>query len=72
MFVGLSLCVFSHAVLRNNFFFLIMVIDAKSFQSCPTLYDPTDCTCGASLSTRFSRQEYWSGFPFPPSGDLPD
>ena len=20
----------------------------------------------------FSRQEYWSGFPFPPSGDLPD
>ena len=20
----------------------------------------------------FSRQEYWSGFPFPPPGDLPD
>jgi len=20
----------------------------------------------------FSRQEYWSGLPFPPSGDLPD
>ena len=21
---------------------------------------------------RFSRQEYWSGVPFPPPGDLPD
>ena len=26
----------------------------------------------ASLSMRFSRQEYWSGFPWPPPGDLPD
>ena len=26
----------------------------------------------ALLSMGFSRQEYWSGFPFPPPGDLPD
>ena len=26
----------------------------------------------APLSMRFSRQEYWSGFPWPPPGDLPD
>ena len=26
----------------------------------------------APLSMGFSRQEYWSGFPFPPPGDLPD
>ena len=26
----------------------------------------------APLSMEFSRQEYWSGFPFPPSRDLPD
>ena len=26
----------------------------------------------ASLSTGFSRQEYWSGLPFPPLADLPD
>ena len=26
----------------------------------------------APLSMEFSRQEYWSGFPFPPPGDLPD
>ena len=24
------------------------------------------------LSMEFSRQEYWSGLPFPSSGDLPD
>ena len=26
----------------------------------------------ASLSVGFSRQEYWSGLPGPPPGDLPD
>ena len=26
----------------------------------------------APLSTGFSRQEYWSGLPSPPPGDLPD
>ena len=26
----------------------------------------------APLSTRFSRQEYWSGVPFPPPGDVPE
>ena len=26
----------------------------------------------APLSMEFSRQEYWSGVPFPDSGDLPD
>ena len=26
----------------------------------------------APLSKEFSRQEYWSGLPFPPSGNLPD
>ena len=25
-----------------------------------------------SLSLEFSRQEYWTGLPFPPPGDLPD
>ena len=27
--------------------------------------------CQASLSMRFSRQEYWNGLPFPPPGSLP-
>ena len=42
---------------------------AKSIQSCPTLCDPID---GGPLSLGFSRQEYWSGLPFPPAEDLPD
>ena len=28
-------------------------------------------TCQVLLSMEFSRQEYWSGFPFPSPGDLP-
>ena len=39
---------------------------AKSLQSCPTLCDPRE-TAGhqAPPSPGFSRQEYWSGLPFP-------
>ena len=39
---------------------------------CPTLCDHMDCSRQAPLSMEFSRQEYWSGLPFPPPGDLPD
>ena len=41
-------------------------------QSCPTLCDPMDCSPPVPLSMRLSRQEYWSGLPFPSPGDLPD
>ena len=33
---------------------------------------PWTVACQASLSMEFSRQEYWSGLPFPSLGDLPD
>ena len=33
---------------------------------------PWIVTCQAPLSMEFSRQEYWSGLPFPPPGDLPN
>ena len=32
---------------------------------CPTLCTPWTVTCQASLSMEFSRQDYWSGLPFP-------
>ena len=35
-------------------------------------FNPTDYNHQTPLSMGFSRQEYWSGFPFPPLGDLPD
>ena len=38
---------------------------AKSLQSCLTLCDPTDGSNQAPLSLGFSRQEHWSGLPFP-------
>ena len=38
---------------------------AKSLQSCPALCDPMDRAHQAPPSTPFSRQEYWSGLPFP-------
>ena len=31
---------------------------------------PWTVACQAPLSTEFSRQEYWSGLPFPPPGTL--
>ena len=38
----------------------------KSLQSCPTLCDPIDGSLSKlSPSLGFSRQEHWSGLPFP-------
>ena len=41
-------------------------------KSCTTLATPWTVACQAPLSMGFSRQAYWSGFPFPSPGDLPD
>ena len=42
-------------------------------QLCPTLCDPMDSSLHqAPPSMGFSRQEYWSGLPFPSPGNLPD
>ena len=40
-------------------------------QSCLTLCDPVDCSPLGSSVHGISRQEYWSGLPFPSPGDLP-
>ena len=41
--------------------------------SCARLFASLSTTARqAPPSMGFSRQEYWSGLPFPPSGDLPD
>ena len=41
-------------------------------KSCPTLATLWTVACQAPLSTGCSRQEYWSGLPCPPPGDLPE
>ena len=42
-------------------------------KSClDSLVNPRTVTCQAPLTMGFSRQEYWSGLPFPSLGDLSD
>ena len=46
------------------------VVCARSFQCIPLFVIPWTVACQALLSMGFSRQEYWSGLPCPPPGDL--
>ena len=39
---------------------------------CPTLATLWTVACQAPLSMKFSREQYWSGLPFPSPRDLPD
>ena len=57
--------------LRNSStsLFVVCCLVAKS---CPTLATPWTVARQALLSVGFSRQEYWSGLPFPSPGVLPD
>ena len=41
-------------------------------QSCLILYNFMDCSPPDSSFLEFSKQEYWSGLPFPTPEDLPD
>ena len=41
-------------------------------QSCLTLCNPVGCSHQVPLSVGFSRQEYWSGLPFPTPRNVPD
>ena len=47
--------------------------ESEVAQSCPTLCDLMSSSLHqAPPSMGFSRQEYWSGLPFPSPGNLPD
>ena len=41
-------------------------------QSCPTPCDPWTAAWQAPLSMGFSREDYYSGLPFPTPEDIPD
>ena len=41
-------------------------------QSCLTVCDPMDYSLPGSSVHGIIHQEYWSGLPCPPPGDLPD
>ena len=46
--------------------------DSLVAKSCPTLATPWTVAHQAPLSMGFSRQECWSGLPFPPPDDRPN
>ena len=50
----------------------IMKVKVKSLSRVPEFAIPWTVVYQAPLSMGFSRQEYWSGLPFPSPGDLPD
>ena len=53
----------------NIFQFWLVGLVSNSY---PTFETPWTIACQAPLCVGFSRQEYWSGLPFPSPGDLPD
>ena len=62
-----------------NFLKIVLVLHralvkakVKSFSPVRLFETPRTVAYQASLSMGFSRQEYWSGLPFPSPGDLPD
>ena len=46
--------------------------ESEVTQSCPNLVTPWTVAYQAPPSMEFSRQEYWSGLPFPSAGNLPN
>ena len=58
---------------RNHLHFYILTIKkVKSLSHVPLFATPWTIAHQAPPSMEFSRQEYWSGVPFPSPGDLPD
>ena len=53
-------------------YFLPVIMMCVCPKSCLTLLTPWTVARQAPLSMGFSRQEYWSGLPHPPPGDLPN
>ena len=47
-------------------------VKVKTLSRVPLFVTPWTVAYQAPLSMGFSRQEYWSGLPFPSSGDLPN
>ena len=48
---------------------MLLVVHSVT-QSCPALCNPIDCGPQAPVFRGSSRQENWSGLPFPSAGDL--
>ena len=59
--------------IKQMIFENVMLSESDIAQSCTAFFDPTDCSLRVMpLSVALSRQEYWSGWPFPSPGDPPN
>ena len=75
-----SICLISKIVLKElllnyyifNFLHEKCIFSWKWKCSCSVVVTPWTVARQAPLSNEFSKQEYWSGLPFPSPGDLPD
>ena len=50
----------------------IVLLLFSCFSCAPLFVTPWTVACQAPLSMEFPGQEYWSGVPSPPPGDLPN
>ena len=60
-----------HLKLSQHVNWLCVSVCAKSLNPVQLFATPWTVACQAPLSVEFSRQEYWSGLPCPPPGNLP-
>ena len=60
------------AIFKWHFKNYVQSTCAQLLQSCPTLCNLQTVAHQAPLSLGFSTEEYWSEFPCPPPGDLPN
>ena len=58
--------------LSHFWVFIQRMCSMLSITVCPTFCDPMNRSPPGSSVHGFSRQEYWSGLPFPPPGDIPN
>ena len=70
-FVAWKLCTISMSVFMNNVL-LEYVCMLSCFSRVWLFATPRTVAFQAPLSMEFFQQEYWSGLPFSPPGDLPD
>ena len=53
------------------FLHMILCVCAQALSHIQLFLTSWTVACQAPLFMKFSRQEYWSGLPFPTPGDLP-
>ena len=58
--------------MANSKHYRLLESEKAVTQSCLILFDLCTVVLQAPPSMGVSRQEYWSGLPFPSPGDLPD